>query len=118
MIQGCVAHVVLAPVCVPRRNRLSVHRTPRHIYAQVIAPEGDKVLGQRFYPGHGPAQGATGNIDAAALLASWLLSAPRQRVSRRSLSTAVVTSTTDALRLWPTPPVKVDWNSKGSRYGF
>ena len=25
-------------------NRLSVHRTPRHIYAQVIAPEGDKVL--------------------------------------------------------------------------
>ena len=25
-------------------SRLSVHRTPRHIYAQVIAPEGDKVL--------------------------------------------------------------------------
>lgn len=24
--------------------RLCVHRTPRHIYAQVIAPEGDKVL--------------------------------------------------------------------------
>ena len=24
--------------------RLSVHRTPRHIYAQVIAAEGDKVL--------------------------------------------------------------------------
>ena len=24
--------------------RLSVHRTPRHIYAQVLAPEGDKVL--------------------------------------------------------------------------
>lgn len=24
--------------------RLSVHRTPRHIYAQVIAPEGGKVL--------------------------------------------------------------------------
>ena len=24
--------------------RLSVHRTPRHIYAQIIAPEGDKVL--------------------------------------------------------------------------
>ena len=25
-------------------NRLSVHRTPRHIYAQVITPAGDKVL--------------------------------------------------------------------------
>ena len=25
-------------------NRLCVHRTPRHIYAQVIAPEGDRVL--------------------------------------------------------------------------
>lgn len=24
--------------------RLCVHRTPRHIYAQLIAPEGDKVL--------------------------------------------------------------------------
>ena len=25
-------------------NRLSVHRTPRHIYAQIFAPAGDKVL--------------------------------------------------------------------------
>lgn len=25
-------------------NRLCVHRTPRHIYAQIIAPEGDKVV--------------------------------------------------------------------------
>ena len=25
-------------------NRLCVHRTPRHIYAQVISPEGDKVM--------------------------------------------------------------------------
>lgn len=24
--------------------RLSIHKTPRHIYAQVISPEGDKVL--------------------------------------------------------------------------
>ena len=24
--------------------RLTIHRTPRHIYAQVIAPEGDRVL--------------------------------------------------------------------------
>ena len=25
-------------------NRLCVHRTPRHIYAQVISPDGDKVM--------------------------------------------------------------------------
>ena len=25
-------------------NRLSVHRTPQHIYAQVIGPDGDKVF--------------------------------------------------------------------------
>lgn len=25
-------------------TRLSIHRTPRHIYAQVISPEGDKVM--------------------------------------------------------------------------
>ena len=25
-------------------NRLSVHRTPQHIYAQIFAPTGDKVL--------------------------------------------------------------------------
>lgn len=27
-----------------REHRLSVHRTPRHIYAQIIAPEGGKVV--------------------------------------------------------------------------
>ena len=27
-----------------RAHRLCVHRTPRHIYAQVIAPDGDKVI--------------------------------------------------------------------------
>jgi large subunit ribosomal protein L18 len=25
-------------------NRLCVHRTPRHIYAQIISPDGDRVL--------------------------------------------------------------------------
>lgn len=27
-----------------RVHRLCIHRTPRHIYAQLIAPEGDRVL--------------------------------------------------------------------------
>ena len=47
-------------------NRLSVHRTPRHIYAQVIAPEGDKVLASASTLDADLRKGATGNIEAAA----------------------------------------------------
>jgi large subunit ribosomal protein L18 len=47
-------------------NRLSVHRTPRHIYAQVIAPEGDRVLASASTLDADLRKGATGNVDAAA----------------------------------------------------
>jgi large subunit ribosomal protein L18 len=47
-------------------NRLSVHRTPRHIYAQVIAPAGDKVLASASTLDSDLRKGATGNISAAA----------------------------------------------------
>ena len=47
-------------------NRLSVHRTPRHIYAQVLAPEGDKVLASASTLDADLRKGATGNADAAA----------------------------------------------------
>ncbi|KAA1188498.1 50S ribosomal protein L18 [Pseudohalioglobus sediminis] len=47
-------------------NRLSVHRTPRHIYAQIIAPEGDKVLASASTLDADLRKSATGNIDAAA----------------------------------------------------
>ena len=46
--------------------RLSVHRTPRHIYAQVITPEGDKVLASASTLDGDLRDGKTGNIDAAA----------------------------------------------------
>jgi large subunit ribosomal protein L18 len=46
--------------------RLSVHRTPRHIYAQVISPEGDKVLASASTLDGTLRSGATSNIDAAA----------------------------------------------------
>jgi large subunit ribosomal protein L18 len=47
--------------------RLSVHRTPQHIYAQIFAPEGDKVLAaastlQKDVRGE---LKSTGNIEAA-----------------------------------------------------
>lgn len=46
--------------------RLSVHRTPRHIYAQVIAPTGDSVLASASTLDSALRAGSTGNIDAAA----------------------------------------------------
>ena len=47
-----------------RMNRLCVFRSPRHIYAQVISPEGDKVR-QRFYRRERKSHtGATGNVEA------------------------------------------------------
>ncbi|MBK81925.1 MAG: 50S ribosomal protein L18 [Gammaproteobacteria bacterium] len=47
-------------------TRLSVHRTPRHIYAQVISPAGDQVLATASTLEKDLRSGATGNVDAAA----------------------------------------------------
>jgi len=46
--------------------RLSVHRTPQHIYAQIIGPEGDKVLASASTLDKGLRGAGTGNIEAAA----------------------------------------------------
>jgi large subunit ribosomal protein L18 len=49
-------------------NRLTVHRTPRHIYAQVIAADGATVLASASTVEKAVAEaasGKTGNIDAA-----------------------------------------------------
>jgi len=46
-------------------NRLSVHRTPRHIYAQIIAPAGDKVLARASTLDSDLRGSKTGNVDAA-----------------------------------------------------
>ena len=48
-----------------RAVRLSVYRTPRHIYAQVIAPEGDKVLASASTLDKDLRAGTTGNVEAA-----------------------------------------------------
>jgi len=47
-------------------NRLSVHRTPRHIYAQVIAPAGDTVLASASTLDGSLRGGNTSNAEAAA----------------------------------------------------
>lgn len=49
-------------------HRLSVHRTPRHIYAQVIGPDGGTVIAAASTVQQAVRDGlkATGNIAAAA----------------------------------------------------
>ena len=47
-------------------TRLSVHRTPRHIYAQVIGAEGNTVLASASTLDKDLRAGATGNVDAAS----------------------------------------------------
>ena len=50
--------------------RLSVYRTPKHIYAQIIAPEGDKVLAAASTLDKDLRGDATGNVDAASKVGS------------------------------------------------
>lgn len=47
--------------------RLTIHKTPRHIYAQVIAPEGDRVVATASTVQETVRKGLkyTGNVDAA-----------------------------------------------------
>ncbi len=52
-------------------HRLTVHRTPRHIYAQVIAPNGAEVIAAASTVDKeikGDIEGSTGNVDAAAVV--------------------------------------------------
>ena len=59
------ARAKIKELCVPR---LSVHRTPRHIYAQVIAANGSEVLASVSTVQADVKSGVkyTGNTDAAA----------------------------------------------------
>ena len=47
-------------------TRLSVTRTPRHIYAQILSPDGGQVLAQASTLEKDIRDGKTGNADAAA----------------------------------------------------
>ena len=48
-----------------RVNRLCVYRSPRHIYAQVISPNGNEILASASTVEKAAKTGATGNIEAA-----------------------------------------------------
>ncbi|WP_111978862.1 50S ribosomal protein L18 [Algibacillus agarilyticus] len=51
-------------------NRLVVHRTPRHIYAQLIAPNGSEVIASASTVEKSIRESisGTGNVDAAKLI--------------------------------------------------
>jgi len=46
-------------------TRLAIHRTPRHIYAQVISGDGSKVVASASTLDKDLRSGKTGNVDAA-----------------------------------------------------
>ena len=48
------------------KPRLSVHRTPRHIYAQIISGDSKSILAQASTLDKDLRTGATGNVAAAA----------------------------------------------------
>jgi large subunit ribosomal protein L18 len=50
--------------------RLTVNRTPRHIYAQLISAEGNRVLAAASTLDKSLREGATGNVEAAAKVGS------------------------------------------------
>jgi large subunit ribosomal protein L18 len=50
--------------------RLCVNRTPRHIYAQIIAGEGDRILATASTLDKELRKGATGNVEAAKAVGS------------------------------------------------
>ena len=54
-------------------TRLCINRTPRHIYAQIIAAEGDRVLATASTLEKELRVGSTGNIDAAKKLRCYLI---------------------------------------------
>jgi large subunit ribosomal protein L18 len=51
-------------------TRLCVHRTPRHIYAQVISPDGSRVLASASTVEKGTRESlkSGGNVEAAAVI--------------------------------------------------
>jgi len=81
--------------------RLSIHRTPRHIYAQVFDAE-SRVVAVASTVQKDVCEGleATGNIEAAKAVARRSPSAPRPRASRRWRSTVRASSITGASRRW------------------
>ena len=59
-------------------HRLSVHRTPRHMYAQVLSPDGGRVLASASTLDGALRDGSTGNADAAARVGALIAERARE----------------------------------------
>ena len=46
-------------------TRLTVHRSAKHMYAQIVSPEGDRILAQASTLDQSLRGGSTGNVEAA-----------------------------------------------------
>ena len=95
--------------------RLSVHRTPRHIYAQMTDADGGESDRRRLHPAEGGARGlkGTGNVEAAKAVGKAI--AERAQGGRRDAgwpSTVPASSSTAASRRWPKRRAKPDSSSK------
>jgi large subunit ribosomal protein L18 len=59
-------------------TRLTVGRTPRHIYAQVISSDGGSILAQASTLDAALRDGKTGNVDAAAKVGALIADRAKQ----------------------------------------
>ena len=49
-------------------TRLTVHRSAKHIYAQIVSPEGDRILAQASTLDQSLRGGSPGNVEAAGIV--------------------------------------------------
>ncbi len=106
------ARATRARIALQKANRLTVFRSNLHIYASVISADGGKVLAQASTAEPevrnqlAGAKGKGGNVAAAKLVGARIAEKAKAPASRRSRSTAAVSSITVASRRWPKPRVK------------
>lgn len=89
-----------------RTVRLTVNRTPRHIYAQVLSAEGSTVLACASTLDKDLRTGTTGNVDAATAVGKLIAERAKAPALKRLPLIAAALSTTAVLGLWLTLPAK------------
>ncbi|CAI2945013.1 Ribosomal L18 of archaea, bacteria, mitoch. and chloroplast [Escherichia coli] len=95
-------------------TRLVVHRTPRHIYAQVIAPNGSEVLVAASTVEKAIAEQLkyTGNKDAAAAVGKAVAERALEKASKMYPLTVPGSNIMVVSRHWQMLPVKLAFSSK------
>jgi len=99
--------------------RLCVHRTPQHIYAQIIDPTGARVLASAstLETELRSSLKTAGNITAASAVGKRIAEKAKQAALPRWHSIALASSITVASRRLPMRRVKTAWNSEGVTRG-